>query len=255
MKILISQFESIKPNDKTFNKYLSNFCKKKDIDLIVLGEYVLNPFFKTIKKDYKKINKDFLALNAYLNNIATKYKTTIIAPIYECKNNKIFKSIAIIDEKKTNFYQSQRLMQMEHWNERDFFNNDLRAKEPFVFKVNGFNISVLFGFEMHFDELWIKLKKKNVDMVIVPTASTFNSNDRWIRLFQTRSFLNNCFVVRVNRVGDYVEDNIIWRFYGDSFITLPDGNLGDMLDDKEGVMLSEIKKIMIDEARQNWGFR
>lgn len=255
MKILISQFENIKPNDKSFNKYLNNFCKKKDIDLIVLGEYVLNPFFKELKPNYNKLNKDFLALESYLKNIATKYKTTIIAPIYECKDNKIFKSIIVIDKKKTNFYQSQRLMQMEHWNEKSFFSNDLKAKEPLIFKINRLNISVLFGFETHFDELWIKLKKKNVDVVIVPTASTFGSNDRWIRLLQTRSFLNNCFVVRVNRVGNYIEDNIIWKFYGDSFIALPDGNLGDMLGNKEGVMVSEIKKTMIDEAKQNWGFR
>ena len=89
----------------------------------------------------------------------------------------------------------------------------------------------------------------------MPTASTFNSNARWARLLQTRSFLNNCFVVRVNRVGEYIEDNIIWKFYGDSFIALPDGDLGDTLGDKEGIMVSEIKKAILDEAKEDWGFR
>ena len=123
------------------------------------------------------------------------------------------------------------------------------------FKINGVKFGVVFGFEAHFDELWIKLKKKDVDIVIVPTASTFNSNARWARLLQTRSFLNNCFVVRVNRVGEYIEDNIIWKFYGDSFIALPDGDLGDTLGDKEGIMVSEIKKAILDEAKEDWGFR
>lgn len=255
MKILVSQFENIKPNSKSFNKYLSSACKKKDIDMIVLGEYVSSAFFKELKPNYNKLHKDFLALESYFQSLATKYKTTIVAPIIECKNNKIFKSIMIVSEKKTNFYHSQRLMQMEHWNECVFFNNDLKAREPFVFKINGLNISVLFGFETHFDELWIKLRKKNVDIVIVPTASTFNSNERWARLLQTRSFLNNCFVVRVNRVGEYIEDNIVWKFYGDSFIALPDGNLGDTLGDKEGIMVSEIKISMLDEAKRDWGFR
>lgn len=255
MKILISQFEAIKPNSKTFNKYLSSACKKKDIDMIIIGEYVLNRFFKELKPNYSKLHKEFLSLESYLQSIAAKYKTTIVAPIIECSNDKIFKSIAIINDKKTNLYQSQKLMQMNHWNECDFFNNDLKLREPMVFKINGFNIGVLFGFEAHFDELWIKLKKKDVDIVIVPTASTFNSNARWARLLQTRSFLNNCFVVRVNRVGEYIEDNIIWKFYGDSFIALPDGDLGDTLGDKEGIMVSEIKKAILDEAKEDWGFR
>lgn len=255
MKILISQFANIKPNSKTFNKYLSNACKKKDIDMIVIGEYVLNQFFKELKPNYNNLNKEFLSIQSYLQTIAKKYKTTIIAPIIECTNNKIFKSVAIIDDEKIHLYQSQKLMQMNHWNESIFFNNDLKSKSPLVFKINEFNVSVLFGFEAHFDELWIKLKNKNVDVVIVPTASTFNSNARWARLLQTKSFLNNCFVVRVNRVGKYIEDNIIWNFYGDSFIALPDGNLGDMLGDKEGIMVSEIKQAILDEAKQNWGFR
>ena len=105
MKILISQFENIKPNSKSFNKYLSSSCKKKDIDLIVFGEYVLNPFFKKLKPNYNQLQKDFLALQSYLKTIATKYKTTIVAPIYECKNNQIFKSIMVINEKKSNRFQ------------------------------------------------------------------------------------------------------------------------------------------------------
>ncbi len=255
MKILISQFANIKPNSKTFNKYLTNACKKKDIDMIVIGEYVLNSFFKELNSDYTKLQKEFLAIESYLQSIAVKYKTTIIAPIIECKDNKIFKSIMAINDKTKNTYQAQKLMQMNHWNECSFFDNDLKQKDPLVLKINGFNVSVLFGFETHFDELWIKLKKKNIDIVIVPTASTFNSNARWSRLLQTRSFLNNCFVVRVNRVGRYMEDNIIWEFYGESFISLPDGNLGDTLGNKEGIMISEIKKAILDEAKENWGFR
>lgn len=255
MKIIISQFANIKPNSKIFNKYLNNTFKKQSVDMVVIGEYVSNLFFKEYGQKKDKLEKEFVAQESYFKNLATTYKTTIVAPIIECKNNKIFKSIMIANPKKTHFYQSQKLMNMEHWNEKEFFDNDLKSKEPFVFKIGEFNVSVLFGFETHFDEFWIKLNKKNVDVVIVPTASTFNSTSRWLRLLQTRSFLNNCFVVRVNKVGKYIEDNIIWDFYGNSFISLPNGNIGDMLGEKEGILVSEIKKNILDEARSDWGFR
>ncbi|RAX55191.1 hypothetical protein CCY99_00395 [Helicobacter sp. 16-1353] len=255
MKIIISQFENIKPNSKIFSKYITNSIKKHKIDMVVIGEYVSNLFFKQYNSKKDSLKDEFKAQEAYFKHLATTNNTTIVVPIIECKNNKFFKSIMIANPKKTTFYQSQKLMNMEHWNERDFFDNDLKSKEPIVFKIAGFNVSVLFGFEAHFDEFWIKLKNKNVDVVIVPTASTFNSNARWARLLQTRSFLNNCFVVRVNKIGKYIENNVIWEFYGNSFIALPNGNIGDMLGDKEGILVSELKKNMLDDARNDWGFR
>ncbi|RDU65633.1 carbon-nitrogen hydrolase family protein [Helicobacter sp. MIT 14-3879] len=256
MKIIISQFASI--NNEIFSKYISKEFRKQKPSLIVLGEYVSNLFFKEYK-DKTKLQKTFLVQEKYFTQLAKKYLTTIIVPIIECKDKEIFKSIMITNKDQVYYYRTQKLMEMEHWNEANFFNNTKvslsKLKEPFIFNIDGLNISVLSGWESHFDEFWIKLKKKNIDIVIVPTANTFNSNARWARMLQTRSFLNNCFVVRVNRIGSYFENNIEWKFYGNSFISLPNGNLGDMLGDKEGILVSQIDKELIDEAKNIWKFK
>lgn len=257
IKIIMAQFANIKPNSKILNKYLNNAFKGQHIDLVIFGEYCANLFFKEydLKRDKIQIQKNFLLMQEYFKNLAIKFKTIIIVPLIEFRENKIFKSIMISQPSKTIFYQSKKLMEMEHWNERNFFDNDLSKKDFNVFKIGEFNVSVLFGFESHFDEFWIQMKKKNVDIVVVPTSSTFNSSSRWEHLIQSKSFVNNCFVIRVNRVGKYVENNINWEFYGNSFIALPDGNIGDMLGDKEGILISEIKKNTLNEALKNWGFR
>lgn len=256
MKVIISQFAKIEPNSRSFNKYINNECKKQKIDLIVLGEYTSSSFFKEYKqKDKSKIQKLFIEQTNYFTQLAKKYSTTIVAPIIEYKDNKVFKSIMIANSTKASFYKAQKLMSMEHWNEEAFFDNAKKAKEPFIFEVCGFKVSAIFGWESHFDEIWIKLNKKNVDIVIVPTANTFNSNLRWARLLQTRSFLNNCFVIRVNRTGEYIENNVSWQFYGNSFVALPDGNLGDMLGQKDGILVCDIKKSILNEAKNIWKFR
>ncbi len=256
MKIIIAQLDNITPNSKDFNKYLSTAFKKQKIDLVVIGEYVSSLFFKEyIKMPKNTLQKLFNAQQKYFTNLAIKYNTTIITPLIECTKSGIFKSAMIVSPKETYFYQAQKLMAMEHWNEKAFFSNTTKLKDPFIFSIDGLKISVLFGWESHFDELWIKLRKKNVDVVVVPTASTFNSNARWARLLQTRSFLNNCYIIRVNRTGTYIEDRIEWKFYGNSFVSLPDGNIGDILGDKNGILISEVKETIIKEALNDWRFR
>lgn len=281
MNLIMAQFERVEP--KIFSALLGLECSKQKIDLVVVGEFVANRFFKEYHSK-AILKREFEELCAYFGNLAKSLKTTIVVPIIECesaessgesnaksrelgafgsifkselKRDKFYKSIAIFDAKKVRFHRATRLMSFSHWNERAFFDNELRPrpKEPLVFSVGGFKVSAIFGWEAHFDEIMIALRKKGVDILCVPCANTFGSNARWQRLMQTRSFLNNCFVVRVNRVGGFVENGNIWDFYGESFIALPDGNLGDMLGEKEGILVSEIRKETLDEAKDSWRFR
>ena len=281
MNLIMAQFERVEP--KIFSALLSVECSKQKIDLVVLGEFVANRFFKEYRNK-ATLKREFEELCAYFGNLAKSLKITIIVPLIECesaetngesiakkrelsafgsifkgesKRDKFYKSIAIFDAKKVRFHRATRLMRFSHWNERAFFDNELRQrpKEPLVFSVGDFKVSAIFGWEAHFDEIMIALRKKGVDILCVPCANTFGSNARWQRLMQTRSFLNNCFVVRVNRVGGFVENGNIWDFYGESFIALPDGNLGDMLGEKEGILVSEIRKETLDEVKDSWRFR
>ena len=280
MNLIMAQFERVKP--KVFSALLGLECSKQKIDLAVVGEFVANRFFKEYHNK-ANLKREFEELCAYFSDLAKNLKLTIVVPLIECesaessgessaksrafgsvfkgesKRDKFYKSIAIFDAKKVRFHRATRLMSFPHWNERAFFDNELRLntrpKQPPIFSVGGFKVSAIFGWEAHFDEIMTLLRKKGVDILCVPCANTFGSNARWQRLMQTRSFLNNCFIVRVNRVGEFVENGNIWDFYGESFIALPDGNLGDMLGEKEGILVSEICKETLDEAKNAWKFR
>lgn len=155
------------------------------------------------------------------------------------------------------FYRQQRLIDYQHWNEARFFDNHKHKilKKPLIFTHNGFNIAVLFGFEVHFDEFWLSMKKEGVDIVLLPCANTFESSARWRELCKVRAFLNGCVVIRANRVGTSVVNDNEWVFYGDSLITMPNGEIIDNLRDKEAMLSLEIYKNKILEMAHEWGFR
>lgn len=154
-------------------------------------------------------------------------------------------------------YRQQRLIDYRHWNEAKFFrnHNTKMLKKPFIFEYKGFNIAVLFGFEVHFDEMWLSMKKSDADMVLLPCANTFDSIARWRELCKVRAFLNGCVVIRANRVGKAVVNENEWIFYGDSFIAMPNGEIIDNLRDKEAMLSLEIQKSKILEMAREWGFR
>lgn len=72
-----------------------------------------------------------------------------------------------------------------------------------VFERDGLRIAPLFGFEAHFDEIWVQAKNQGVDVVLLSSVATFESNERWRLLCQMRAFCASCVVVRANRIGAY----------------------------------------------------
>jgi len=69
-------------------------------------------------------------------------------------------------------------------------------------------------------------------------------------MLKTRAFLNNMYVIRVNRVGNW-ED---WEFYGKSFVIDPDGESVLMLGNKEELGIVTVSKELVKEARTGWKF-
>ncbi|MWV62532.1 carbon-nitrogen hydrolase family protein [Helicobacter saguini] len=196
-----------------------------------------------------------------LLDISKAYKHTIIAPCIEYKEQGKFKgyykNMLLLSGGKSHTYTQQRLIQYEHWNEASFFANDISKlpKLPLTFMANGFRFGVLFGFEAHFDEFWMEFKKAKIDVVLVPTASTFSSNERWEHLLNTHSFTNSCYVFRANRIGKIVaNDGYEWDFYGHSFVAFGQDIL-DSLDENEGMLCVELDMNALNELKNSWKFR
>jgi len=231
-------------------------AKERDCKLLLFGEYVLNPFFKELQNFPKSMIKEQTKTNLeLLKRLSKEFDITLVAPIIEVKANKFYKKIVKVSPKSISYYTQQLLINYNHWNEESFFSNPIEEiKEPMIFSVDGFKIAVMGGFELHFDKMWESIIKKRVDLVLLPTASTFESKNRWRELLKMRAFLNNCYILRANRVGEYKDEEHKWHFYGDSLFVNPDGIIDMRLEDRESMLIEPIRKDELEESRRGWKF-
>jgi len=229
----------------------------KNVKVLLLGEYVLNPFFKELQK----MSLSMIAESAkhqikILKELSSTYKMTIVVPLVIVKKNEIYKTIAKFSPSSTTYYNQQILINYAHWNEEKFFSNSIETLQmPMSFKIDGFKFAVLSGYELHFDELFILLSQKNIDAILVPSVSTFESAQRWNSLIKSRAFTQNCYILRANRIGEYQDKEFTWKFYGDSILASPDGEELAHLANKEELMIVDMSHTTVVQTRRTWGFK
>ena len=235
--------------------YLRN-AYSRGVKVVLLGEYVLNHFFKEIPNlPMKMVKKQSDKHIEMLKKFALQYQMVFVAPIILVKQEKYIKTIVKISEKSITYYEQQILMPYKHWNEKKLFSNEIKKLEaPLTFKVNGFKLMVMGGYELHFDPFWEEVTKKKIDLILLPTASTFGSHNRWREIIKTKAFLHGCYILRANRLGEFKEKDIKWKFYGDSMLVEPTGEIYMMLEDKESMLIETISKNIIKEHKKSWAF-
>ena len=169
------------------------------------------------------------------------------------------KSCAKFSLSEVKFYDQNILMDYPHWNEEGFFANRKSRKigkiSPMIFSEGGVKFGVCFGYEAHFDVFWRYFMQKNVGCVLVPCASTFESGGRWRELLKMRAFTNSLYVIRANRIGEAKFGESEFKFYGESFVVTPGGEIANELKNEEGVLMCEVDADEIAAARGLWKFR
>ena len=255
LTIAVLQLPTLGMQATKLDFYLKN-AHSRGARVVLFGEYVLNHFFKELEKiPMQMVKKQSEKHVEFLKKYAIKYNMVIIAPIVMVKKKSYIKTIVKIGEKSISYYEQQILIPYPHWDEKSFFSNPIKKiKSPMVLKVDGFRIMVMGGYELHFNPFWDAVRKKKIDLVLLPTASTFESHNRWREIIKTKAFLHGCYILRANRLGEYVEDEVHWKFYGDSMLVEPNGEVYMMLEDKESMLIETIDKKNIKEHRQLWLF-
>ena len=256
MKVAVLQLQSIGMSSTKLYHFV-RIAHKKGVKLLLLGEYMLNPFFKElVTTPVAMIKEQSEHQLSVLKEMAKQHDMVIVAPIIIIKKKEPFKVIAKISPNSISYYHQQLLINYSHWNEEKYFANPIEPiKAPLSFTHEGLRFMIMGGFELHFDPLWDFASMKNVDCVLLPTISTFESYQRWKEIIKTRAFTHNCYVLRANRIGDYKEDDFTWHFYGDSILVAPNGEVEEHLGDREELMIAEIDHKKVLEARRGWGFK
>jgi len=256
MKCAVLQLSAQGMSSTKLYNYI-RIAHKQGVKVLLLGEYILNPFFKELQTLSLSMIKDQAEHQSkVLRELASKYSMSIIAPLIVVKKQKVYKTVAKFSPNSTSYYQQQLLINYSHWNEEKFFDNEIKAIEaPLIFKVDGFKFAVISGFELHFDKLWAQISPKNIDCVLLPSVSTFESYERWKALILSRAFTHNCYILRANRIGEYTDKDYDWKFYGDSLLASPNGELLEHLGNKEELMIVDMNHAQVVQSRRSWGFK
>jgi len=230
---------------------------KHGVRLILLGEYLLNSFFKELPDTpISMIREQSEHHIKILRELAQNYTITFVAPMIIVRKKRAYKCIVKIAPSSVAYYDQQLLINYPHWNEEKFFANEVAPlASPMVFTIDGMKFAVMGGFELHFDPLWMEVMRKNVDCVLLPTLSTFESRQRWRDLIRCRAFTHHCYILRANRVGEYQEAGHSWKFYGDSLLMNPYGELEMSLGDTEELMIVDLHHAEVLQSRREWGFK
>ena len=94
--------------------YLRN-AHSRGVRLVLLGEYVLNHFFKEIQEiPMKMVKKQSDKHIELLQKFSIQYNMVFIAPILIIKKNRYIKTIIKITEKSTSYYEQQILIPYKH---------------------------------------------------------------------------------------------------------------------------------------------
>jgi len=236
--------------------YYFKIAKDKEAKLILLGEYVLNHFFKELEKMPLNMIKDQSDHHLrVIKELSKKYNMVVVAPIVQVKNGECYKTIVIVTPKSTHTYYQQILIDYDHWNEAKYFANEVKELEdPMVFNHEGVRFGVIGGFELHFNWFFDRLNARDIDILLIPTSATFDSVTRWRDVLKTRAFLHNLYILRANRVGEYVDEDTKWKFYGDSMLINPMGEIESLLEDRESLMVVTVDRKEVREAKRLWGF-
>ena len=256
MKAAVLQLNAQGMSSTKLYNYI-RIASKKNVKVLLLGEYVLNPFFHELRSmSVSMIQEQAEHQIKILKELSSTYNMTIVAPLIVVKKKQVYKTIAKFAPSSTSYYKQQILINYQHWNEEKFFANEIeKLQTPFTFKVDGFKFAIMSGFELHFDTLFASLSSKKIDCILAPSVSTFESYERWKSLICMRAFTNNCYILRANRIGEFQDKEQTWKFYGDSILASPHGEVVNHLGNTEELMLVDMSHSEVIGARRSWGFQ
>lgn len=214
--------------------------KNKNIDIICFPELVLTGYdFKLINdRNIEVISKEFFA------QLAKQYKIAVVAGISIHKSNDIFDSVAIWDKNGDliHLYNKIHLWGIERENFKA--GNELKT-----IKYNGWNIGFGLCADIGFPEISRILALDEAELIIFPSAWAVpnDPNDKiWELTLRARAAENQLYVAGINRTGQ----GKITDYCGKSMMIDPCGNIINILELDEGLILSEISKEKVTRRRE-----
>lgn len=166
-------------------------------------------------------------------------------------NGETANSAAVVDAagECLGVYRKIHLPEIPGWGEKAAF---AAGDKGFpVFEVDGLRVGVQLGWDNFFPEGFRSLAIAGAEVVVLPSAAAYASQERWLAMAVSHAVANGLYVIRVNRVGSEAGLD----FYGHTFAVRPDGELSAApIELGEGILMVECEAAAVDAARATWPY-
>ncbi|MDQ3002255.1 MAG: carbon-nitrogen hydrolase [Fibrobacterota bacterium] len=240
--------------------------------IVVLPELVFHDYF-CIEEDQRHFDlaqsQDDPALEA-LSSLARERSIVIVVPFFEKRAPGLYHNSAIVydaDGSRAGLYRKMHIPDDPGFYEKYYFTpGDLGFQ---AFQTRYGRIGVLICWDQWFPEGARITAMQGCDLMVYPTAIGYDDRetqglslpeakalnakwlDAWITMQRSHAIANSVYVAAVNRVGQ--EGHL--RFWGNSFVCDPGGQILDRLDDsREGLLIRDIAPDEVENHRRVWPF-
>ncbi len=233
---------------------LAGLAADKGARLVALPELATTPFFPaqmaaaafTLAETVPGPSTDAFC------GFAAERGVAVVLPLFErAGKGRFFNSAAVIDAGGAllGVYRKQHVPHLDGWHEKFYF---LPGDGGFpVFATRSVKVGVLLSWDAFFPEAARILALAGAELLVVPTANAFASQERWEKVLAGNAVTNAVFVLRVNRVGNEGRQS----FYGASFGLNPHGELLHRpAGSREAVYLAGVDPDEVERTRREWSF-
>ena len=240
--------------------------------VVVLPELVFHDYF-CIEEDQRHFDLaqglEDPALET-LAALARERSIVLVVPIFEKRAPGLYHNSALVydaDGSRAGLYRKMHIPDDPGFYEKYYFTpGDLGFQ---AFQTRYGRIGVLICWDQWFPEGARLTAMQGCDLMVYPTAIGFDDRetegltppeakslnakwlDAWVTMQRSHAIANGVYVAAVNRVGQ--EGHL--RFWGNSFVCDPGGQVLDRLDDvREGLLIRYIATEEVESHRRVWPF-
>jgi len=134
--------------------------------------------------------------------------------------------------------------------ERKYCESDvlIAGDAPVVAHVDDWTVGLSICFDLRFPDHYQQLRRMGVELILVPSAFTAaTGRAHWKPLLRARAIETQCYLAAAAQVGRCTPDK---QCHGHSMLVDPWGRVVAEKDDGEGVILGELNKEAVDDARR-----
>lgn len=272
MKVALLQHEFKGDKSSTIDYTVSLIKKAKagGTNLVVLQELHQDRYFCINENvDNFELSVNFEDDVKFWSNVAKENNLVLVTSLFEKRAAGLYHNTAVVFESDGSIAGKYRKMHIPDdpgFYEKFYFTPGDLGYEPIQTSVG--KLGVLVCWDQWYPEAARLMALKGAEILIYPTAiGWFDEDDEdekkrqldaWITIQRAHSVANGLPLIAVNRVGKEKDDaNVLdgIRFWGNSFISGPQGEILSSLNSKEeNILLYDIDMKRGEDVRRIWPF-